>query len=531
MICLRGAKIIDPRNRIDGEIRDLWIEGERIVAAPMVEEDVEVIDARGWVAAPGGIEIHSHIAGAQMAMARSFTMQEGSLFDRLLLSPSEIAQAYLKLGYTTVFDAAMSPLMSWLAQTDLNEMEGLDRGAYTLVSDQTSVLTAIANRDDEALKAALAWLLARSDGYALKLVNPGVGLAWRLVKSIHSLDDELDGERLTQRRIILALAEAARALGLPHPIHVHASNLGQPGNWQSFCETVLALEGLPAHFCHIQFYCYGKDDKGRLCSAADQVVEVIAALPNLTFDVGQIVFGPAMAMTCDLQLIQWLHQVGGGKWTCRLLEGEGGMGLLPLHYEMKDPSSAVQWATGLELLLRFPDPSRLFLSTDYPNGGPFSAYPRILSWLMDCEARQRMLAQVNPAARSRSGLAEIERQYTLSEVMQLTSAGPAKALGLQDRGHLSVGALADIRCYQPQSDLEAMFANPALVIKRGKVVLRDGQLTLLANGRRLAVQPDWDQERLPYFQRQLQENTTIDPRFYGCGGDGINENLEVIPCK
>lgn len=531
MICLSGVKIIDPANHIDGDIGDLWIEGDRIVAAPPAQDGAEMIDARGWIAAPGGIEIHSHIAGAQMAMARKFAVREDRMDAGLLLPPAQIAQAYLKMGYTTVFDAAMSPMLSRLTQDDLKAMRGLDCGAYTLVSEQICVVDAIKKQDDQALKSALAWLLTRSGGYALKLVNPGVGLAWWMGKLLSSLDDALDGDRLTQRRIILAIAQAAKELSLPHPIHLHAGNLGRPGSWQSFCETVLALEGLPAHLCHIQFYCYGKDDRGRFCSAAEQVVETIAMRDNLTFDVGQIVFGPAMALTCDLQLVEWLHRVGSGKWTCRLLEGEGGMGLLPLEYKIKDPSSAVQWATGLELLLRFPDPTRLFLSTDYPNGGPFIAYPRIISWLMDGEARQKMLAQVHPSAKLRTSLADIDRQYTLTEVVQMTSAGPARALGLQDRGHLGAGALADIRCYQPQSDIENMFANPILVIKRGQVVLRDGQLKLPSSGNHLSVEPDWDKDREVIFKEQLQTNTTIDPRYLGWLERGFHENREVIPCR
>ncbi|MBN1538322.1 MAG: formylmethanofuran dehydrogenase subunit A [Anaerolineales bacterium] len=531
MICLRGGKLIDPLNHRDGVVDDIWIQDGRIVAAPENVDHADAIDASSWLVTPGGIEIHSHIVGTQMATARSFSLEENTTSPRLLMTPAEINRAYLKMGYTTVFDAAMSPLMSRIAHTDLDRMMGLDRGAYTLVSDQSCVLKAIKNKNSEELKHTLAWLLECTRGYALKLVNPGVGLTWRALSAIGSLDDPLADTQLTQREIILALAEAAQSMGLPHPIHLHASNLGQPGNWKSFCQTVKALEGLPAHFCHIQFYCYGKDDKGRMRSAAEEVVEIISDNPKLTFDAGEIVFGPAMAMTCDLQLIEWLHRMGSGKWTGRLLEGEGGMGLLPLQYAKKDPSSAVQWATGLELLLRFPDPERLFLTTDYPNGGPFTDYPRIIAWLMDAELRQRMLAQVHPAARTRCGLEKIEREYSLFEVVQMTSAGPAKALGLQDRGHLGIGAQADIRCYQPQSDKEAMFSNPVLVIKGGDIAIREGEYYSRDNGRLLAVQPAWDRERLPAIQRQLQESTSLDPRFYGLSDKHQIPNLEIIPCK
>ena len=78
-----------------------------------------------------------------------------------------------------------------------------------------------------------------------------------------------------------------------------------------------------------------------------------------------------------------------------------------------------------------------------PNGGPFTAYPRILHLLMDKEARDREVAAHPKVAAERTGLAAIEREYTLSEVAQLTRSGPAKLLGLTDRGHLRPGARAD----------------------------------------------------------------------------------------
>ena len=68
----------------------------------------------------------------------------------------------------------------------------------------------------------------------------------------------------------------------------------------------------------------------------------------------------------------------------------------------------------------------------------------------------------------------LEREYSLYEIAILTRAGPARCLGLNDRGHLGVGATADIAVYRDDSNRETMFTTPEYVFKDGELVVRDG---------------------------------------------------------
>ena len=95
----------------------------------------------------------------------------------------------------------------------------------------------------------------------------------------------------------------------------------------------------------------------------------------------------------------------------------------------------MQWAAGLELLLLIKDPWQVFLSTDHPNGGCFWRYPEIIQLLMDAEFRNEQIKKLPAEARNRIVLAEIDREYTLSEIAIITSAGPARALGLTQKGN------------------------------------------------------------------------------------------------
>ncbi len=531
MIVIRGAEVYDYAHGIHGVVQDVWVDGEHIVDAPKNPAKYDVIDGKGCVLAPAGVEIHSHFAGYGLDFIRQFLSSNSVALDTLASSPETAAERYLKLGYTTLFDAASSPLLSLTTHQDLDRMMVVDRGTYTLMGDHKQLLSALAKGDASEIRDTIAWLLQVSGGYAVKLVNPGAGFAWKNNYTSPGLDDPIGWKDLTQRKIIRGVVAAVNDMGLPHPVHLHARRLGQPGNQVDFLNTIKALEGQRTHLCHIQFYAYGTDGKGGYTSAAEQVVRAIESSKKLTFDVGQIIPGPAMAITADTSSLDPLRRMTRKPRISRQLEGEGGVNALPLEYLPADPTSAVQWATGMELLLRFPDPTRMFLTTDHPNGGPFTAYPQVIEWLMNRSSRNEMLHSLHAAGDKRSGLSECQREYSLEEVFAMTGYGPAKALGLSDRGHLGVGALAELRCYKKQSNIKAMFETPAWVMHRGRVVVKNRRILKTSQGRTLLVRPTWDEGRRKAIHSSLSRWISFQPEHYALGENNeFKDGLEV-PCS
>ena len=67
---LRGGRVIDPANGVDGELRDLVLRDGRIVALAPGEAATEEIDIGGCVAMAGGIDMHTHIGGGKVNLAR-----------------------------------------------------------------------------------------------------------------------------------------------------------------------------------------------------------------------------------------------------------------------------------------------------------------------------------------------------------------------------------------------------------------------------------------------------------------------------
>src|SRR5207237_914846 len=168
-------------------------------------------------------------------------------------------------------------------------------------------------------------------------------------------------------------------------------------------------------------------------------------------------------------------------------------GLAPYASRAQAAGAAVRWAVGLELFLLAKDPWRVVLSTDHPNGGTFLSYPELIRLLMDRAYRDERLKAVNQKLLAGSALLDgLAREYTLGEIAIVTRAGPARLLGLPQKGHLGPGADADVTVYAPDADRAKMFAAPRYVIKGGTVVVQDGQLRRASAGARLAARPDYD---------------------------------------
>jgi formylmethanofuran dehydrogenase subunit A len=169
----------------------------------------------------------------------------------------------------------------------------------------------------------------------------------------------------------------------------------------------------------------------------------------------------------------------------------------------------VQWAVGLELMLLIDDPWRVFLTTDHPNGACFWRYPEIIRLLMDVEFRKEQIKTLPEEARKRITLPDIDRQYSLSEIAIISSAGPARALGLSQKGHLGVGADADVTVYEERPDSGVLFEYPRYVIKGGEIVVEEGEIRTVRNGRQFIFQPGFDESIEAYLRPLFQKVYTM----------------------
>jgi formylmethanofuran dehydrogenase subunit A len=537
---IAGGRVYDPTNGVAGDVRDVCLDDGKVVDD--VPAHAPRIDARGMVVMPGGVDIHAHIAGPKVNAARRLAPEEhrGDVVDRSAIMrsgtggtvPSTFVTGYryALLGYTTVVEAATPPLAARHVLAELRDTPIIDALFLVLMGNNLALFDLI-RRDPARVPDAVAWWLEATGGFGVKLVNPGGVERWKHGNgNVTSLDDDVVG--ITPRRVLDAIAGAVHDLGLPHPVHVHCNNLGVAGNWRTTLDTLRTLEGRRAHLAHLQFHAYGGRPGGRPRSRAPEIAEYLGEHPELSADVGQVMFGPATTMTADAPVSALLRDVTGGKWVNADTEVETGCGIVPFTYREKNYVHALQWGIGLELFLLSRDPWRLVLSTDHPNGGSFLSYPRLIRLLMDREFRNEQLRRANKrAVRATVLLDDLEREYTLEEIAIVTRAGPARLLGLRDKGHLGVGADADVTIYDERDDREEMFATPRYVIKGGRVVVRDGELVETPAGALQRVAAAFDPDVEDVLRDRFAERYSVQFDSYPVQEPWLLEPARRVPAR
>jgi formylmethanofuran dehydrogenase subunit A len=541
MLGILGGRVYDPRNGSNGEVGDIWVDGGRVVPPETVDrERAELVDATGLVVMPGGVDIHAHIVGGEVNAGRKMRPEDHRGHERARTAalragaggtvPSTFATgySYSELGYTTVMQASSAPLMARHSHEELEDTPNIDNGLFVVMGNNHFIMKAIADGRPERVKDYVAWLLRVSKGYAVKIVNPGGVENWKWGRNVSELDDPVIGYGCTPRQIVQTLARAADDLGLPHSVHIHGINLGRHTSARTSMEMIDALDGNRAHLCHLQFLSYGAGPGSVHRSEAAALASTVNAHPDITVDVGQVIFGPATTMTCDGPLQHRLHDTAGGRWINDDVEGESGGGIVPITYTTRNPIHATMWLTGLELFLLVDDPWRVFLSTDHPNAGPFTGYPQIVRLLMDRGYREHMLSRLHPLARKRALLPDLDREYSLGEIAVITRAGPARALGLTAKGHLGAGADADIAVYEDLPDREEMFAKPRYVYKGGQLVARDGVAVAHVPGRTFSVAPPYDDAIEADLREYFKRSYTVAYDNYSMSGHGLE--TELVPC-
>ncbi len=510
-LIIKNGTVYDPLNGINGETMDIHIKDGAIVenAGRLAKK----IDCSNKIVMPGGVEIHSHLAGGKVNCARLLRPEDhvkvvmpktkltrsGSGFS----APSTFMTGYLysKLGYTTGMTAAMVPLTARHTHEELNDTPMIDKGAYTLMDGNWFLMRYLKEGDIEKCAAYAAWLLKVTKGLVIKLTNPGGTEAWGWGKNCRSLDDPVPYFDVTPREMIKGLVEVNEMLGLPHSVHLHANNLGRLGNYETTVDTFKVPNGTKNNkdrqilqVTHAQFHAYGGDTWKNFESRAEDIAKAANKSDNAIIDTGNVTLDNTTTMTADGPMEYYLQSLTHFKWMNRDVELESAPGITPFVYSPKMPTAAVQWAIGLELGLLVKDPWKVLMTTDHPNGGPFTRYPRIIAWLMSKPYRDETLEKINKAAGKRSSISSIDREYDFSEIAVVTRAGQAKSLGLTEKkGHLGIGAHGDVAVYDidPKNidpgrdfkEIEKGFSATAYTIKDGEILVKDGEIVKVVYGR------------------------------------------------
>jgi len=555
-LVIKNGFVYDPLNQIDGEKMDIAVSDGKIVEK-IHERGAEIIDASGMVVMPGGVDIHCHIAGAEVNTGR-LLRPEDHLKDveaKTALTRSGVGYSipstfttgyrYARMGYTTIMNPSMPPLEARHTHEELDDTPMVDKASYPLLGDWWFVLEYLRDGNIKDCAAHVAWIMKATKGYAIKIVNPGGLEAWGFGRNVRSINDPVPNFGITPREIIRGLCKVNKLLNLPHTIHVHTNNLGIPGNYVTALETMKCVEDLAndnkpvIHITHCQFSAFKGSDWRTFGSGAQEIADYVNKHNHVTLDMGQIIFTDTTTMTADGPFQYGLYQLTGNKWVNHDVETETSSGIVPFRYRRKSAVNATQWSIGLELALLVEDPWRIYMTTDHPNGGPFTAYPKIITWLMSRKARDETMKRISRRAKRNSLLPSIDREYSFFEIATVTRAGQAKALGLTWKGHLGVGADADVAIYEVDPEqvdpskkyktVRRAFKSAAYTIKDGEIVARDDKIVKPVHGKTFWVNTDLSStfEVAEDMKRRFREYWTVEYENYMIPEDYLHASTPI----
>ena len=532
-----NGKVFDPTQNLNGNKTDIYVDNG-IIVKPNPSEFYKfktVYDATDLIVMAGAIDIHSHIAGGNVNNARLLSPEIHSNFLKQNLNRKKnlpgfnsrwtsdgTGYRYAEMGFTTVVEPAVLPINSFLTHLELEKIPMIDKAGLAILGNDSFLLESMHKKKGQNfLNDYVAYTLNSTKCLGLKVINAGGAEFFKKGGETFDLDDVVPSYGVTSRQILTALNKANEDLKIKHPLHVHCNNLGVPGNIKTILETIKTAEGRRMHLAHVQFYGYDNEGKRGFSSGSVQLADSVNKNKNITVDVGQVMFKPTVTISSDiLRQYEARNNANPKKWIINEVE-DGGGGIVPYEYKSKNFVNSLQWLIGLEIFLMIKDPSKVFFTTDHPNGAPFTSYPELFRLLMDYEFRLEKISKINQESLKFSFLKDIKRTYSMYDIAIMTRSSPAKILGLKDRGSLRDGCIADISVYDPKKKIDQMFQSAKYVFKNGNEIVRNGKILKYHKSSTIAVDIRYERS----ITKDLQSWVN---RFYSLDVDDFRVNTDFF---
>jgi len=403
---IAGGRVFDPAQDWRGEIRDIYVDGDRLVSRlPHVDT---VIEARGQAVVPGGIDLRGQVATFGLNFLRLWKM---------VPHHAKLGEIYALQGYTQVHEPFLTLTTAGYVHRELAALPVVDVSASLVVNLRDLDLVLKDSERLAELAETLRFFQEKTRTLNFRVMEPWVRHRQEFYRyRTLPLPDTLEIlTRLAEELKTTLMVEASPELlesALPEPQAFHLSALG------------------PA-------------------LSTDEMMD--AALAHLE-----------RGTTADLGFI-WPREMPGGNGVSVHVD----LGLSrPLA--LKPAAERPQARRALSLALAAENPRAVFSGAGAVLG-PVAHYPDFFSWLGDRQARQEFWGEEMRA-----------RTYSFYHWVRATRTLPARLLGLADRGHLSVGARADIALFDLPAEAEERWPQQVrgcrTLIKSGTVVVEDGRL-------------------------------------------------------
>jgi formylmethanofuran dehydrogenase subunit A len=378
----------------------------------------KTINAKSKTIMAGGIDVHSHIATYGLNLLRATAG---------FYLPKEIGHIYAKMGYTHVNEPFMTQYTASYVHHELSSIPIVDTSAFLVLNIKDLDRKIKSTRYIEDVERILPIIMSRAKAIGLKIYEPFVRYAQRMyiMKNVKA-------------KKVLSFFSGMNKENIPRII-MHSS----PELFKEEIENPSLF-----HFSHI----------GSVLEDEDVYHKILTYLDE--------------GASADLGLFDFEEntRISTSKHTDHKLCGIVDMDFSePISFSRGKIDDVNPPFLALKLALSEPN-KHISFSSDSPTNARFESYPKILSWLMSNDNRKDLFKRDLP-----------DFEYTLFEIARITRQNPADVLGLSNKGHLGLGAEADVAIYDIHNgtkadELEPRFKDCAYLIKGGEVVIEDHRI-------------------------------------------------------
>ena len=496
-LIIKNGFVFDPINDIQGERKDILIEGGKIVENFSNESDIKEIDAIGKTVIPAALDVHTHVASQKVSWARllgSNNTEFKNYWEGLTLK--KIAKDYISNGYTFILEANVFPSLSKQTIFNFKQIPVLDKGMLLNISNFWVLELEFLKNKIEDAGAFLSDLLHKTKGFGFKIYNPFESEIWNFKELRENLSQTGRLYNFTPMEIYKAITKIVEYLGLPHSVHAHIEGYEQQrgkSNLKQVLEEILELKSnlkSTNNLNRTQIFHIAHANSYNLDGDNEFLINLLNNNKAININIGCIGFDPINPLiTSDRGLIKPLIMSEAQELSqlfSSAVESEGDSFVSLRRFDKKNKIDCILWANALDLALNIKDKYQVNLSFNYPNYSDVNNLPEIATWLVSKEARLKFMDDMDNAFLKDNSMINNDTSLTFNEFVIISRSSPAKTLGLGlIKGNLGVGADGDLNILnininnldlnKEYSRLKNALSNIEYVIKAGKTV-KKGEL-------------------------------------------------------
>jgi len=231
---IAGGRVFDPAQGWQGEVRDLYLDGDRFV--PHLSKVEAIIDAKNLAVVPGGIDLRGQVATYGLNFLRLWGV---------VPAPEKLGEMYATLGYTHVHEPFLTLATAAYVHRELAALPVVDVSASLVVNLRDLDLWLGEGEKLAVVAETLQFFLEKTRALNFRVVEPWVRHRQE-VYAHRTLPLEAALEvlaRLAEKLHTTLMVEASQELlqaTLPEPRAFHLAALGPALTTDDLKETALA---------------------------------------------------------------------------------------------------------------------------------------------------------------------------------------------------------------------------------------------------------------------------------------------------